>query len=686
MKKKQLLAIKPLTVTQRMARLVKEDKGIRKTAERYYCAPESYMVYQRYQYYRAVVEQGILKVAIFMRGEIAAGIDRPQFEIYLDKQEKTWLSYEPEKGKWYTAKADMLNYDCDRGRIYGDKPYAEPADKKVINEYLGTGSAEPKEAVLTFQAGVRKEALARKYKTELEEIDAVMNVVPKLPKDFDGWIIKDGFLDNRYLFYKAGRSPAKEGYCTHCRKTVAVKERPYHNAQGKCPVCHSRITYKAWNKQKIIQDDKNIGILQKLTDESGYILRRFFCRIRYTRETDWQREFAGAWEEIRVKLDNHFTQTEKFEFGEYRHTGVERWCKELNHGWGYDYTFGASVIYTRNLKRVLQDSSLKYVPVNVLLEKNKGKTCHLMPMLRRLKENPQAEYLIKAGMTRFVFEIGEEHMTDKSQKRPWQYLKMTKEQFMMCSRMDAGPDEVRVIQIANEHAVTLDKGQVQWIARYLGRSRLIKSMAYTTPHRMLRYLKEVLNVEEKKERVRDYGDYLEDCRRLDWELGEQLLFPQDFDRAHEECAQLVQEKENREKAAEKELMDMVYRKTINEKRKLYQYESDEFKLVLPKCKDDFQKEGREMHNCVGNYFEQVKSGKCVVLFLRRKEEPEKSFCTVELSGINLIQCRAAYNQDAPEEAKRFMEKFLKELKKRLEKEEKRKLEQKESGKLLVAAG
>ncbi len=682
MKKKELLSMKKLEVTKGMKELVAEDRGKRKTTSYSWRKGEScYYTYKRYQYYRAVVEGGILKVAIFMRKYIAAGCNTPQFEIYISKEANTWTTYEPASDKWYTAKIDNLQYDYDSGWIYGNKPYATAQTKNLINTYLDTGSKEVKDAILTFQASVRKEQLYKKYKSELEEIDAVMNAVPELPKDFDPWVLKYGFINCRYIFYHAGKYD--KGYCSYCDKTVPLKIRPYHNTHGKCPVCGSEVTFKAWNKQKYISDEKNVGIMQKLTDGSGYILRKYFCRVQRKKENEWKTTFSGAWEEVRVKLDENFRQMDFFEWGQYKYTGIDRWCHNVNHGMNYYYydkSFGEAVMYSSNIKKLLKDTKLRYMPVKELLESARGKNCGMDDMLQQLIRNPKYEFLIKAGMKKIVFErcgrySGSSSLFNESKKKPWEYMKITKEQFKICCDINAGEDELRVIQIANDSKVRLTGQQVSWIARYLGRSHIVDYMAYSTPHKMIRYMKEKLNIEQRKEKARDYGDYLEECGKLGLEYDEQTLFPQNFERAHEMASEAVREIEDKKKSEQKKLQDIAFRKSMKQKEKLYQFEDDMFTIVLPKCKDDFQNEGREMHNCVGGYFERVKKGECVVLFLRKKEEPAKSYITVEIKGTTLMQCRTAYNNDAPEDAMRFMRKFLRELSKRLLKEKKDKKEE-----------
>lgn len=190
MKKQELRAMKPLYATQKMMELVREDTGTQKETLHTYAPSVKYMEYKYNLYYRAVIENNILKVAVFTRKQMAAGEQMPQYEIYLSKEENTHLTYAVREEKWRTGKINTLNYDT--GRLpYGTsakKPWVSETDKKKINEYLGTGNKEAKEAILTFQHEVAKDRLTKKYKSELEGIDAVWMSYRSFPR-----ILTNGF-------------------------------------------------------------------------------------------------------------------------------------------------------------------------------------------------------------------------------------------------------------------------------------------------------------------------------------------------------------------------------------------------------------------------------------------------------------------------------------------------------------
>lgn len=666
MKKKELLSLPKLTVTEKMRRMVAEDHMERKRV--LYGTIEKY---KTYQYYRAVIADGVLKLAIFERKHIAAGNDIPEFELYIAKDAKKYLTYEPATGKWYTAKIDNLTYDYDKGYMYGNKPWVSEEAKKKINAYLGTGKREPKEAVLYFQNDILKEKLEKRHKSEIEAIDEVMNVVPDLPKDFEQWVKTSAFIQERYIMYHTG---TRKGYCTHCEKEVELKKIPKHNEEGICPKCKSKVHYKAWKKQKYLCDTKKVGILQKLTNGTGYILRKFSCRIKRTLEKDWKVSFAGYWETQRRRLTEMFVPVELFEFGEYKRTGIDRWCHELNHGMGnYWQEMGGAeecVLYHRNIKKLRKEAGIQYIPLERLLSEKQGCYCVPTQLFRESIRHPQLEYLIKAGLYNIAWGAGHGRGDLRwEERKPWKLLGVEKDQMQQLIRVNATIREMRVLKNANTCGVKLTDKQLVYFSEMLGERRILGIAKFGHMERFHRYFHEnFASVQE----IGDYFDYLEDLKALKIPITKNELFPQNFQVTHENISLQRQEREEKLKRMQVKEKDHLLQEMLPELEEIYHGENEQFRIVLPTCKEDFQREGRENHNCVGGiYFDKMLRGESVVIFLRKKEMPERAFCTVEMRGSEIEQCRAIYNGKPPKEAEEFMGRFAKQVQKRIVEKERK---------------
>lgn len=90
----------------------------------------------------------------------------------------------------------------------------------------------------------------------------------------------------------------------------------------------------------------------------------------------------------------------------------------------------------------------------------------------------------------------------------------------------------------------------------------------------------------------------------------------------------------------KTLNDRIAKK-YNEKW-LFEYE-DCF-VVIPKSVEDFKNEGDNNSNCVAGYAERHADGQTIVVFIRKKSNPEKSYITCQLdSDWDINQFRTSHN-------------------------------------------
>ena len=157
MKKVELLKMPWLGATMDMMQTAREDEPTETTESWTGWNGKTYRTTRRhYEYnlfFSAVVENDILKVAVFVREWLMRGECRPQFEIYLSKTENRFQTWDVEEKKWREAKVNMLPYDYgnDYSCLFAGKNYQSTFTRRLVNEYLGTGNMDVKEAILDFQ-------------------------------------------------------------------------------------------------------------------------------------------------------------------------------------------------------------------------------------------------------------------------------------------------------------------------------------------------------------------------------------------------------------------------------------------------------------------------------------------------------------------------------------------------------
>ncbi len=83
-------------------------------------------------------------------------------------------------------------------------------------------------------------------------------------------------------------------------------------------------------------------------------------------------------------------------------------------------------------------------------------------------------------------------------------------------------------------------------------------------------------------------------------------------------------------------------------------------LCYPDRVSDLIREGKVQHICVGMYVDRVAKGETDVVYIRKNNAINASFCTMEITDGVIIQVRAKHNGKPPEDTMEFVEKFRRE--------------------------
>lgn len=88
-----------------------------------------------------------------------------------------------------------------------------------------------------------------------------------------------------------------------------------------------------------------------------------------------------------------------------------------------------------------------------------------------------------------------------------------------------------------------------------------------------------------------------------------------------------------------------------------EYQTKEYQIIYPKSPDDIKDEAVQQNNCVASYIDRVLEGECDVVFLRRKENPEKSLVTVEVRNSKVVQAERAYHSLISNEEEKILKQY-----------------------------
>lgn len=106
----------------------------------------------------------------------------------------------------------------------------------------------------------------------------------------------------------------------------------------------------------------------------------------------------------------------------------------------------------------------------------------------------------------------------------------------------------------------------------------------------------------------------------------------------------ITDKEARNKE-EQERLNKLAAKLYDQRKEKFEYADDNFSIVVPEEMNKITKEGVYLHHCVGGYISRVAEGRTNILFLRKNENIDIPFFTIEVNNHNeVIQIHGLYNR------------------------------------------
>lgn len=675
MNKKELEKLRELTATTDMLKAMRNDLPVRCKIRVSYDDERTVYTHKYWRFYRAAVDGEVLKVGIWQRQTLRAVGQRPDYTIYISAGE--WLTKGP--GGWTRAKIFNLDYCHEMAQDFGMCHWNDAKSLKAAVDFLGINGATVKEVVRKFQTS--KETV-HFHKNELEQIDEFMEKVPDPPKGFNNdWILQTAFADLTSIMYLYDpKKKATEGFCTRCQTVVPIKD-PKHLKDTRCPRCKAKAKFRAWNKQKEIYGKKWVGVIQKTKGGDmydAYCVSQYEIEVKYRQENNYKPEIWRGTAE-RYRMTDFFAWHESFSYEPYKYTGITRWCHAKPRGMGYSYRNPNTwcVLYDGNIKDLLKDTDAKYVPLDKWIKKHGTEQMNASEVLDRCNAHPDtAEKLLKAGMDNMAtcfLTYGPTYMNPNG-KRLQDILRLNAEDTRLARECNADLTELMVLQASEMARVRVDKDILEHIkpmCKYRSTEDIVPMLRQKNLKKTLHYLTRQATESERNLATvyRDYEDYLHQLFRLGIPADKHARFPANFYHVHAEYSRQLLELDNEIAAADTRKKNRMLKKAVSRISPLYDTDSKRYKIVWPKSKSDFTKEGQMQHNCVGGYFDKCVSQKTVVFFVRRAEEIDKPFATVEFKDGKLIQCRIAYNKDAPEDVMKYMHRIEEHYKQAKEKME-----------------
>lgn len=647
MKRKDLLELDPLGVTDGIWELAYADRGeIRKTEQRWY--GDHYTQYKIHSYLRAGVLNGILKIEIYRGEDLRNSNEEPAYILFLSAKEHKYATYLPKEGKWSSAKLQNLSMGAyDFTKRYENTFWISEKDQEIVMRYLDSKK-------YTVEGAVNEWQTTAMHRKEIQEIDRVMDRVSQSPADFGRWVQEEVFWRKQYFFYNAKKG---EAYCTACRKLIKTRIKSVHNQRIYCPECGRAVTGKSWNKQKEIHDYGRAALIQRI--QGGYMIRSFYCRKVHKQENGWQERLSLS-EDSRQLRDKDMRNIRDYDYTNFKQSGKIRWCRSqyINHN-------SRAVVYHRNLASLRCGiPSLRDVPLEKILAQSPGCPVYLEHLLRPQKVTG---YLANAGLTRLTLDYMDSYgYVKRSGKNAAEVLGINSDRIGRLRQMNGG---MRILGWLQYEQKTGKKLRQDLLIRLdeekISLETLQGILKYgITPERALNYLGKQKNQEKA---LIEWKDYLEMAEKERLNLQDDIVrFPRDLKARHDELTELANTRKEQERLKGYRKLDKKIRSRIREAARYYWQDKEYMIVPAAKC-EELMREGRTLHHCVGAsdlYMNRMAAGESWILFLRKKEDPEKPYYTIEIE-MKTDRIRQWYSEYDRQPDREKIEKVLKRFKKSL---------------------
>ena len=376
-----------LTASQEMKEVAIADEPKKETT--YY--GHTYTTRTYFAFMNCLVQDGVLKAAFFLPDHLRLDGNNPAYEVFIDKENRQFLTYDHLEKKWRDAKLDRLEWP---GRNYYATCWVSEEDAALVQDYF-SGERGGDLGILDFQRNVRDEQLERRHKRITDPWDKDLAQVPKLPKDWKRWADKVAVREN-FIFYHYKRGGAKTGYCTFCGKEVPISGHPYHNKEGRCIRCRHPVVFKALGRAGYFQTDKYYAYLvQRCRD--GFVVREFRADRTYRKDTLPHSE--PYWHEFRRSIYDRTGEIRSYYWGMYCQRET-RWIAGSPCYYAY-YGDQSGRVYGKTLpslekKELRQTGLAEWIRSHPITDPEK-----YLAVWKRL---PQMEQIWKAGLQRLTKE------------------------------------------------------------------------------------------------------------------------------------------------------------------------------------------------------------------------------------------------------------------------------------------
>ena len=151
-----------------------------------------------------------------------------------------------------------------------------------------------------------------------------------------------------------------------------------------------------------------------------------------------------------------------------------------------------------------------------------------------------------------------------------------------------------------------------------------------------------IGIDVDSEYLMYYTDYLDICNKLKLDLADKdIIYPKDLNESYKKVVNEYINSKNKD--------NNIKFIAISDILQINNYEDDTYIIRPVKTIDELIEESYQQHNCVRQYYEKIIYNNAQIYFLRKKDELNKSFITIEVNNNKIVQALGKYNKPINEE-------------------------------------
>jgi len=530
------------------------------------------------------------------------------------------------------------------GCITADKQNDLTIFSFLNNKIQGGAEQNALDCLSKYQLLIRKKSLMKKHQKIRDRIDNAFSMMEPVPYDIYQWIEENPLWYHQYIFYHREKQKII-GYCSACKADVMLSNAK-HNTEGICPVCGRQVLLKSDGISFCTCDRFVFSLMQK--GQGNSVIERVFEGFKSYR--NGYKTPTTSYNERR-RYVYHDDRVYAYHYGRFKNTDEVRWCEGMQPSFAYVTYTDTGCLYFSNLRAVLMGT--RWIDSGIGIFASTKYPFDTSRYLGLYKNHNDIRFLIDNKLFSLVVEaLDRSWQADKITVDFMKIVKACKGYFPLFREIGISIDEIVMIGMCIGRPLKKDVLlRIRSLDLVSDMPRILK---YASAEKAVNYVEKNIPPDNKRN-ARNvliiWLDYLNMAEEAGYDMSSSfVLFPRQLQREHDRF-------QTERIAAQNLAYDESIREMFVEVSQKVSFSDDDFFIRPPVNAAEICGEAVELRHCVDRYIKQVALNQTMILFLRRKEEPQKPFYTVELCNNEVRQCRGLCNVDATEIVKAFVDKW-----------------------------